>query len=186
VQRTVLFRGVVKHQVAETRKEKLAGFDDLKDVIVNIDGYNVLITVASYLEGTLIYVSNDGLLRDASESHGKILKSEYLSRSLELTVDFLKISHVSEARFFLDKPVSNSAQLSGKIRTILSEKKVAGSSETVRSPDYVLKEVTEGICSSSDSSIIDGGKTKIFDLAKNVIIRNFDPKIYDLENYLKK
>jgi hypothetical protein len=184
-QRSVLFRGIVKKETALSRLGKLTGEKTAEDNILHIDGYNVLITVASYLSGMTVFISNDGLLRDASESHGKIRKSELMDRSAELMCGYLKSLGIRQASVYLDKPVGNSAQFSRKIGSVFEEYGLVGSSYVVPSPDSVLKCCDSGICSTSDSAVIDGCKIPVFDLALNAIKNKFKPELVNLEDYIK-
>ncbi|MGA9097410.1 MAG: DUF434 domain-containing protein, partial [Methanotrichaceae archaeon] len=63
-QRFVLVRVVVASSQTSARMAKLVPLEALNRKEILIDGYNVLITVESILEGCPVYLCDDGLLRD--------------------------------------------------------------------------------------------------------------------------
>ena len=179
-ERTILYRGVCTDKNARHRKSKLAFTKDIQNKRIHIDGYNVLITIGSYLNGSLVFIGNDNFLRDASEVHGKVFRTELLQRAIALTFDYLKKNKVSGLHFYLDKPVSNSGRLSAKLNNYIQDHKFSGSAKTVNSPDFVLKKVNKDIIATSDSSIIDNCKVTVIDLARKILTHNFKPKYLNL------
>ena len=65
IQRTMLYRGITTKENSLKRTSKLITENLLSNQILHIDGYNVLITIGSYLNGNTVFVSNDNFLRDA-------------------------------------------------------------------------------------------------------------------------
>jgi len=175
-ERTMLFRGVCIGEYVKHRKSKLALVKDLKNNAIHIDGYNVLITIGSYLNGSQLFIGNDNFLRDAAEIHGKAFRKALFNRSLLLIFEYLKKQKVSEIHFYLDKPVSNSGQLASKINEYMKLNNIPGSAQTVNSPYYILKETKKGIIATSDSSIVDNSNVSVLDLARKVLSFNFKPQ----------
>jgi len=180
VERTILYRGICTDKNASHRKSKLAFTKDIQNKSIHIDGYNVLITIGSYLNGSLVFIGNDNFLRDASEVHGKVFRTELLQRAIVLTFDYLKKNKVSGLHFYLDKPVSNSGKLSAKLNKTIQEYNLSGSSKTQASPDYALKQIKQGIIATSDSNIIDKCMVPVLDLARKILTHNFKPKYLNL------
>ena len=184
IERSVLLRGIVKKETALERKKKI-----LKELKINnkdliVDCYNVLITISSYLDGNFIYISNDGFLRDAAESHGKIKNIEKNSKVLIYLFNYLSEKNIKKIEMFLDSPVSHSKELSGNITELFEEYNINGESYVVRSADYHLIHNKDGICSTSDSTIIDH-KKEIFDLSYYVLDYFFNPDFFYLDSFLK-
>ncbi len=177
VERTMLYRGVSTDNNSSFRKAKLALVKNIKNNSLHIDTYNVLITIGSYLNGSLVFIGSDNFLRDAAEIHGKAFRNEFFYRAIVMIFDYLKIHKVSETHFYLDSPVSNSGKLSSKINECIIINKISGSAQTVNSPDFVLKEIREGIISTSDSNIIDNCNVPVFDLARRVLTFKFKPSL---------
>ena len=184
IERSVLLRGIIKKEIADTRKKKILKESEIINQILIIDCYNVLITISSYLNGKFLYISNDGFLRDAAESHGLRKKDEMLSRSLTLLFKYLSEKKVKNIEVYLDSPVSYSKELSHKINLLFDEYKITGKSFLVKSADYHLIQNKNGICSTSDSTIIDH-KNHVFDLSFCILEFFFKPDFINLENFIK-
>ena len=180
LERTMLYRGITTRENCLARKKKLALVKELKKASLYIDGYNVMITIGSYLNGNTVYISNDHLLRDASEMHGKIFRKVLMNRILKLLLDDLIYLQLSNAIIYFDRPVSRSGDLAARITNKMLEMKITGHAKTAESPDHILKQCTKGFIATSDSTIIDKCRLKTFDLARHVITRNFQPSYFDL------
>jgi hypothetical protein len=183
IQRSVLMRGVYNKKVADLRKNKIIDVKYLVDNTVSIDCYNVLITIASYITGKFVYVANDGFLRDAAESHGKLNKQEAMERALDLCINYLKDINDCQFVFYLDKPVSYSVDFAKHINDKLNKNFINGSAKTVKSADFYLIENKDTIGCTSDAIIIDK-MDKILDLAYNVIMYNFKPDLFYVEKFI--
>lgn len=182
-ERSILYRGIFTSLECEARKEKLT--QDISDTILHIDTYNVLITIGSYLNGNVLYVSNDNFLRDASEIHGKVFRTEVIDRAINLLFDFLKDKKVNEIIFYIDKPISHSAKLKQTLENNIAEFSLKAEAKLYQSPDHYLKKVQKGIIATSDSVIIDKSNVKIIDLAFSVLNYHFQPTFVILHELLK-
>jgi hypothetical protein len=182
--RSLLFRGVCIREEAQQRRLKMAEPASLPGNTLHVDGFNVILTIGSYLNGSPVYVGMDGILRDASEIHGKIFRNELNMRSVQLVIDFLSENNCPEVYFYLDSPVSMSGEFCKLINSGLSEHKLKGKAETFVSPDFILKNLTDGIISTSDSTIIDKTNQKVIDLPRLVLERFFEPKFMDLNSMI--
>ncbi|MFC2100709.1 DUF434 domain-containing protein [Bacteroidota bacterium] len=180
VERSMLHRGIAMKENINKRKSKLIDASGLNNNELHIDGYNVLITVGSYLNGKTLFVSNDHLLRDAAEVHGKIFRTSLMDRSLSLLFSCLDELNVRCVHFYFDKPVSKSGLLCQKVNKLIDEASFTGEADTYDSPDYQLKQIVKGCCASSDSVIIDQLQIPVIDLARIVIERQFNPNFIDL------
>ena len=180
VERTILFRGIASQEIAKSRQKKITSIENSKNNILHVDAYNILITISSYLFGSVVFVSNDNFLRDAAEIHGKNFRDKFFNRSIELVIDFLKYINPKETIFYLDSPVSYSGELSNYLNESLVKNNISGLAQTVHSPDYHLKNIREGIVATSDSVIIDKSNVKIFDLARSTLVFHFNPTFLNL------
>jgi len=180
VERTILFRGIASQEIAKRRRKKIAFQENVKNNFLYVDAYNVLITISSYLFGNVVFVANDNFLRDAAEIHGKKFRDKFFNRSIELIIDFLKIINPKETIFYLDNPVSYSGELSDYLNECFVKNNISGLAQTVHSPDYHLKNIQKGIVSTSDSVIIDKSNVKVFDLARSILVFNFNPTFLSL------
>ena len=101
-ERAMLFRGItIKSNIDKRKNILVKNIKGIKDKSLHIDGYNVLITVGSYLNGNMVFICNDNFLRDVSELHGKIFRNKFVERSLQLTIDYLKKNNVKMLIFIL-------------------------------------------------------------------------------------
>ncbi|MEA3478962.1 MAG: DUF434 domain-containing protein [Bacteroidota bacterium] len=181
-ERTILYRGLTTNGNKKFRANRLLSETDLINQDIHIDAYNVLITIGSYLNGSLVFVANDNYLRDASEIHGKVFRTSLFDRGILMIIDFLNSLNVCSVHFYFDKPVSKSGIISSKVNKILSDQGIEGDSRTVDSPDYVLKHLENGVVCSSDSTIIDNTPGNLFDLARQTLIFHFKPDFLNLYN----
>lgn len=179
-ERSMLYRGIFATNEAIARKNKLAGRTAILGQTLTVDACNVLITIGSYLNGNVVFISNDQFLRDASEIHGKVFRSDLIERSLSLLIEFLKVQQPGEIRFLIDTPVSYSGQLAARINQMLPENNLKGSAETHPSPDFILKTLESGIIATSDSAIIDKTPLPVYDLPYQVLTHHFTPDFFDL------
>ena len=184
-ERAMLFRGITTNEKIKKRKNILVKNNkSIKGKSLHIDAYNVLITIGSYLNGSLVFIGNDDFLRDASELHGKIFRDKLVTRAVNLTLEYLKMQRVKSADFYLDEPVSKSGELCSEIRKCLYKNNISGDAQTCNSPDYILKNIDNGIVCSSDSTIIDNSNVGVFDLARKVILFHFNPIFVDLRKII--
>ncbi len=182
-ERSMLLRGIHPKSYCVHRKSK-----SIKKLPVDceifIDGYNVIRTLGSYFLGKSLFISMDGFLRDASEMHRKTLPIEIRNRCLDLIINHLIIIQPKTVLIYLDSPISKSGELASIINKQIVETGLNGEAITVHSPDHHLKIVTKGIICTADSSIIDKGLVKVFDLAFAILTNNYQPDFIDFQ--LKK
>ena len=178
-QRTVLYRGIFSaSQVLERKSKKTKRIDNK---YLYIDTYNVFFTIANYLFGRLVFISNDTFLRDTGEVYGKIQTEELFYKAIDLFFDYIKIQSFKSINFFIDAPLSYSGELAVQLNKKINDYSLQGEATTVKSPDYELKQLKEGIIATSDSAVIDDidCNVKVIDIAGCVIEKKFSPKFID-------
>jgi len=179
-ERSMLYRGITTKEKADNRKNKLITIEQLNNRTIHIDLFNVLFTVAAYLRGFPVYLSADGLLRDASESHDSNEWVEHLDKALDLLLSHLGELSISRVIFYLDNPL----HLSSYVAKQIEENTVNPFSEIEiirdESPDHLIWNATEGILATSDSTIIDKSLLPVFDLPRNLLESKFHPKMLEL------
>lgn len=107
-QRLALVRGLSTDIDVARRQEKLC---KVMPEEVNIDGFNLVVTLEVALSGSLLIRGVDGTIRDLAGLRGNyriIDKTEVAVRSILEMLDALKIK---KATIYLDAPVSNSGRL---------------------------------------------------------------------------
>ena len=177
--RQVLYRGISSGESAAARKNKIGKVQ--KGELVRVDTYNVLFTVNNYLLGKHVFISNDGLLRDAGEMRGRIINKPVFTRSVGLLLEVLKEWSGATFMLYLDEPVSHSGRLSIELSKDMVQMEIDGEALTVKSPDHILKhERSDAIC-TSDTAIIDNYPGKIIDLPRYLLEKFFETKFLSLE-----
>jgi hypothetical protein len=181
-QRTLLNRGIMKKKdVAERYKKKI---QSIKNSKLFIDTYNVLLIISNYLLGRIVFISTDGFIRDAGETHGKINRDKVFMRSVEYLMDYLETERPSKIVFYIDNPVSYSGDLAEHLRKCLKGKKLDGEAIVVNNPDKELVLQKEGIIATSDSEVMNGTTCRICDLAALVLNSRFQVQLIDLGEIL--
>lgn len=180
-ERSMLFRGVVTTGQVKARRKKAVQQPEKGNLYI-IDGYNVIRTVGSYLNGNFVFVAMDGFLRDASEIHKKAVSDEIVDRSVDLILETLLDFRPKSVQFLLDTPVSKSGELASRINHRFFDLGITGEAVTVHSPDHYLKKAETGILCTSDSAIIDACHLPVFDLARQTIQSHFSPEFIDLSD----
>lgn len=182
-QRSMLYRGIASSEEISRRVGKLT--DEVWGRPLCIDALNVLYTVANYLYGRVLFISLDGLLRDAAEVHGAALgpspkRGEVLDAAVSLLMEWLARMKPSTIDFYVDEPVSLSGRLAEGLRTMMRSLNLVGTARTVHSADFPLKHAEGAVVATSDSTIIDTTVCPVCDLARHVLEERFSPRFIDL------
>lgn len=153
-ERFILIRVIVASTQASARKAKLVPLEALNGKAILIDGYNVLITVESILEGFPVYLCDDGLLRDIRGIFRSYKPSRMTDQALSEILELLARFNPSRAEFLLDQQISMSGSLAAHIREMMALKGVAGTAKTETNVDHNLK-ATKDVVATSDGNVID-------------------------------
>ncbi len=181
-QRTVLYRCISSSISSNNREKRLTTI--IQDKILYIDGYNVLFTILNYRLGRLVFISTDGILRDAGSLHGKIRNDELFYDCITLLFDYLTLKTPACLNIFLDSPVSHSAKHKSTIDKALEQYSIKGSCQLVKSPDYEIKQNSEGVICTSDTAIIDRTENLIADIPRAVLEKKFKYKLFKIKDIL--
>jgi hypothetical protein len=181
-QRILLSRGIFRDDDIQRRIQKKVS--DIDARAVRIDAYNVFFTISNYLLGRIVFISNDRFLRDAGEVYGKLHKEPVFERAMDLTIMYLKKRRPSSVEFLLDKPISHSAELAGRLRASLEKEGIRGDAQVDKNPDAVLIRRDSGIIATSDSDVLDETELPIVDLAHLILADNFTLDLPDLGKLL--
>ncbi len=113
-QRSVILRAACEPQ-APRLSRRMADDASLTGRHVTVDGFNVLVTVEKLLAGGPVFVGMDGAWRDAASIHGTWRSTAVTESALQALRDVLVGARV---HWLLDRPVSNSARLAGRLRAL--------------------------------------------------------------------
>lgn len=118
-----------------------------------VDGFNLLITLATALRGGLLLRGRDGALRDLASSHRLVLRT---AEMLGPIAALLAAAPPSEVRWVLDRPVSNSDRVGQMIADFAAERGLPWSYQLDFNPDTYLIARGEPVV-TSDAMILDAG-----------------------------
>jgi hypothetical protein len=155
-QRIAVGRCTCSDEVRQRRLARQVDVAELASQVLLIDGYNVLTTVEAALAGGVLLLGRDGCLRDMASVHGSFRKVAETQPALTLIGEQLAAWKISECRWLLDSPVSNSGRLKTLIVELAEQQHWPWQVELAQSPDRLLKSA-EHIVATSDSVILDAG-----------------------------
>ena len=191
-ERMILYRGVFDTLSSVERKKKQIKLSEIHWLI--IDGYNVLITLESYLKGKMVFRSLDGFVRDISGLYGNHLFNKFTIRGIELLIDSVikSIGKYSEAFrggiLLLDYPVSKSGELAKFIRERFEKENMCMDVKVVKNPDAFMIEESNNsqntVVATSDTVVIDK-IDRSFDIPDYLIKNVFHKDILDLNFYIQ-
>jgi len=125
---------------------------------LEVDGFNVVITVETALRGGVLVTTVDGGLRDLAGVHGTYRLSPVTTRALEAAAARLAERGWAAVptRWLLDAPVSNTGRLAARIRAVAAEPGLPWTVEVVPDPDPVLSAVeAPAAVASGDAVVLD-------------------------------
>jgi hypothetical protein len=166
-QRMAVARSSCSDQAMEARGERRVLPEDMAGSIVSIDGFNLFTTIEVALGGGVVLVARDECFRDIAGVHGTYRKVDETAPSILLAGKALSSLRVSEAVWYLDKPVGNSGRLRSMLLKTAREQRWNWQIELVTNPDSVLIEA-QSVVASADSVILDRCG-KWVNLARHVI-----------------
>ncbi len=160
-ERYLLARCVFSDSWIEEVRRKLLSPGEVKGREIGIDGFNVLITLESLLEGKAI-LCEDGLVRDL-KYQGKYRPHEKTRDYLRLIVSSLAELLPQKVVFFYGKNNPGSGIVRNLTEELLAEFGISGEVKLVRSPDFELKAFET--VATADVGVIEKVK-RVFDLAR--------------------
>ncbi|HPC88730.1 MAG TPA: DUF434 domain-containing protein [Methanothrix sp.] len=157
--RFILARAVAADEVALCRRSKRAALQEISGKILFVDGYNVLITVEGLILGCPVYLCDDGFCRDTRGLFSGYRPSKHTEAALAGILDMLVAAHPADVQFLLDRPMSRSGELAGRIRRMMGERALPGGAEAAVGVDRQLKirgaAGSDVYVASSDCHVID-------------------------------
>jgi len=166
-QRNAILRISSSEKSIATRNKSKCDRTALKDTVVEIDGFNLLILLESILSGAFIFKGRDGLYRDISSVHGSYRRVMKTEEAILLVGNTLKELEVRAVKWYFDQPVSNSGRLKTRLMEISQTHHFNWEVTLVFNPDKVLAKSNE-IVISSDGWVLDHVK-KWFNLGSYLL-----------------
>ena len=151
-QRLALVRAVSPNDSIEKRMSKEIK-STLQDAVVNIDGFNTIITLEVALSDSLLLKCMDGTIRDLAGLRGTYRLIDKTDSAIMLIGKALENNKIGKAVFYLDAPVSNSGRLKQRIIELLAQFSFEVQVEVINNVDVVLQKLDNVI--TSDAIILD-------------------------------
>jgi hypothetical protein len=153
-QRAALARSACAETLLAGRRSREVSLDDLADMPVDIDGFNVLITLERALSGGPILVGRDGACRDLGGVHGTWRAVEETPVAIAAVARALASFRAGPVRWLLDAPISNSGRLAALLRQTSDQQGLGWDVQVDPRPDAVLA-VSAAVVATSDAWILD-------------------------------
>lgn len=177
-QRNVLQRATSPKFQCNNRKAALLSTLEVENKEMYIDGFNLIITLEVAMSQGVLILCNDGTIRDIAGLRGTYRIIDKTTKALELIGKSLKELKVSNVKFFLDAPVSNSGRLKSKILSSSEGWTCCTEVELIPNPDTVLSKMERIV--TSDSIILDSCKSW-FNLGRYILENHVkDARVIDL------
>lgn len=173
-QRLALVRSISTEESIEKRRSKEIK-DRLEDCVVNIDGFNTIITLEVAFSGSPLLKCMDGTIRDLAGLRGTYRLIDKTDLAITQIGKVLEDNKIRKAIFYLDAPVSNSGKLKQRIFELLDAYSFEVEVEVINNVDSVLETLDYVI--TSDAIILDKCKSW-FNLTKAVLDKEMDVESY--------
>ena len=164
--RTALQRTTSSMAEYEKRRSTMLPFECAKDGCLNIDGFNLIITLEVAISGSPILLGKDGVYRDLAGLRGTYRIIDKTDNALNLIGKTLQELSVPMVKFYLDSPVSNSGRLKTKILECSEQWGMPVDVDLIPNVDAVLAGKERIV--TGDSIILDECKSW-FNLSRKII-----------------
>lgn len=129
--------------------------EDLEGQILLVDTFNLLIFLESLFSGGFLFEGLDGVFRDLTSVHGNYREVAETEEPLKAIIDGLSSFKPALAKFYIDKPVSNSGRLATSIRHITDQENWQVDTVLCNVPDREMID-QQGVILISDSHVLAG------------------------------
>jgi hypothetical protein len=164
--RTALQRTTSSMAEYEKRRSTMLPFECAKDGCLNIDGFNLIITLEVAMSGSPILLGKDGVYRDLAGLRGTYRIIDKTDTAISLIGKTLQELSVPMVKFYLDSPVSNSGRLKTKILECSEQWGMPVDVDLIPNVDAVLAGKERIV--TGDSIILDECKSW-FNLSRKII-----------------
>jgi hypothetical protein len=161
-ERYILSRTVFSSDTSSSRKSKKIPCEKLLDKTILVDGYNVLITLESLLQGERTWIADDSFLRDIQGVFMNHTNDKFTTEAVEKMLSFLSAAKVERVEILLDTQMKNSGDLAAFIRKRMKELLIKGDARTSKHVDHDLKNCpSDYVVATADGVIIDAVKNVV-------------------------
>jgi hypothetical protein len=144
--------------------------------------------VANYIAGVRVFEADDGLIRDIGILHGRLHDGPLMTHTLDLVADTVAGIEAASWHIVFDAPISHSRdhaaylrrRLEAQVRDTDKNADRCVTIDVVASGDRAVQDSPAEVMITSDSALIDSSDRPVFDLARLILDRTFDP---DLDSF---
>ena len=173
-QRTAVGRCAAGESAVRRRGRQLVSEEDLRGREIWVDGYNVLLTVETALDGGILLLGRDGVLRDLSALSRHYRRVGATEPALQTIGECLATSDVGRVRWLFDRPISNSGRLRALTEAVGERAGWSWSAELVPNPDLLLRRAGDrAVVATADTGILDRAGVRWISLARDVVEHSF-------------
>ncbi len=166
-QRNLIMRAVYSEAEVRQTREKLRPVAAMQGHPLAIDGFNVIITVETGLEGGEIFMSQDGILRDNTMAFGSYRVGSSTREAADKVLEVLNEHPPSQVTWVFDSQISRSGRLAAYVGEKMDELGLDGAAMTCPTADHRLVKMNV-LTATSDSALIER-LTAIVDLPGEII-----------------
>jgi hypothetical protein len=186
-QRMLLYRGVFDSAGAKRRASQRTVIDAVSRSPLFIDGFNVIITLESYLLGLFVFRAMDGFVRDVSGFHRNYRPTGSTARVLDLLLDVIGKRRPKTLILF-DRCFDACGECVSLLREKTERTPSSFSILALKNPDETLVKEAEkdpdAVTATSDTEVLDRVRRAV-DIPQHVITRIFKKQVPDLASLLK-
>ncbi len=152
-QRAAVMRSACSDDSLASRNSRAIRPVGLGGIDLEIDTFNLLITLEAALAGGVILVGRDGVFRDLASIHGSYRSVHQTECAIALSAQFLSQHGIGQVLWRIDRPVSNSGRLRARLLQYASDHKLAWQVRLDDDPDRVLGAEYETVV-SADAQVL--------------------------------
>lgn len=168
-ERHILTRVIVSPKTAVARNKKRLTYKEVAGKKILADGYNVLIAIESMLSDHILWLCDDGFVRDTRGVFRSHNNTDITIEAVRQMCSILSKSNISFVKILLDSQMSQSGELAALIRQELVLLSLQGEVSTSAHADFDLKHAdSEYVIATADGVIIDAVE-RVIDLPAAVI-----------------
>lgn len=172
-QRKAVYRCACTDTAREVRYARQRTLAQLGGKPLQIDGFNLLITVETALSGGLVLQGRDKALRDLASVHGSYRTVSQTEQAIQRIGARLQRAGVGPVHWWFDRPVGNSGRLRAHLEEVAHERGWPWTAQLVNNPDRELA-AADCAVATSDAWILDHCRAWV-DVASEIIRDPVDP-----------
>ncbi len=172
-QRKAMYRCTCTKAAQADRRARCVASQQLHGHNLQIDGFNLLITIETALAGGVVFVGRDGAHRDLASVHGSYRTVAQTELAVRRIGAYLQRVGSVAVHWWLDRPVGNSGRLRAQLLELAGQHAWPWTAELIDNPDRALAEAQDTVA-TSDAWILDNCRAWV-DLAGEMIRDPVDP-----------